>query len=297
MATNNRFDPILDKVWKNVKGRNKGVLYTIIFSLIPDQSEAILICRDFGIEKSNLLNEDIKTLHRIKHLNKMPMKYAIDLIAVGTAVTTGIGSRVNASDKNNTTNLIEIQSLPENNSSNLTDKASYFLGIKITNDLIVQFVIGIGLIVVGLYLWNLYRNQSNPSSIAPQPTEIYTSKADAFICLVVPTNRIDPLLHNLILPDKELTVEQTQHLIDKSVYFIACAEKDLHKYVDELNFGKQIDYAEQGDIYIKLFLPAGADSINRKTKGGLSRNVLTNAIVKEIYLLRNLDNIARFHRA
>ena len=295
MATNNRFDPILDKVWENVKGRNQGVLYTTIFILIPDRKEAILICRDFGIEKSNLLSEDIKTLYRIKHLNKMPMKYVINLIALGTAITTGVGSK--PSGESNTTNLTEIQSLPENNPSNLTDTTSYFLGIKITNDLIVQLVIGIGLIVVGLYLWNLYRNKSNSSSIASQQTETDTSKADAFICLVVPTNRIDPLLHNLILPNEELTVEQTQYLIDKSVYFIACAEKDLHKYVDELNFGKQIDYAEQGDIYIKLFLPAGEGSINRRTKGSLSRNVLTNAIVKEIYLLRNLDNIDRFHRA
>ena len=97
------------------------------------------------------------------------------------------------------------------------------------------------------------------------------SKADAFICLVVPTNRIDLLLHNLILSDQELTVEQTQYLIDKSVYFIACAEENLHKYVGGLNFSNaRIDYAEQGDIYIKLFLPAGEDALNRKTKGSLS---------------------------
>jgi len=148
VATNNRFDPILDRVWENVKGRNQGVLYTTIFILIPDRKEAILICQDFGIKKSNLLSEDIQTLHRIKHLNKVPMKHIINLIILGATITTGIDS-IKPSDKNNTTNLTEIQSLPENNSSNLTDKASYFLGIKITNDLIVQFVIGIGLIVVG----------------------------------------------------------------------------------------------------------------------------------------------------
>lgn len=301
MATDKRFDPILDKVWENVKSRKQGILYTTIFILIPE--EANVICEDFGIKPSNFLNEDIQTLHKIKHLsdlsNKMPMKYAINLygaaITAGNVVTTGIDA-IKKLDKNSINNSTEIQSLPENNSNISTDNASYLLGFKITNDLIVQFVIGIGLIVIGLHLWNRYRNQPNPSSISSQPTET-TSKADAFICLVVPTNRIDPLFHNLILPGEELTVEQTQCLIDKSVYFIACAEENLYKYVDRLNFGKRIDYAEQGDVYIKLFLPAGKDVINGKTKGSLSRNVLTNAIVKEVYLLKNLDNIEQFHRA
>ncbi len=65
MATDNRFNLILDEVWEEVKYLKRGVLYETIFILDPQN--AIHICEIFGIQKFDKFSEDIHALNHIKY--------------------------------------------------------------------------------------------------------------------------------------------------------------------------------------------------------------------------------------
>lgn len=148
------------------------------------------------------------------------------------------------------------------------------------------------------YLQEGYR--PNRRDRLSQPPVSHRTKDDAFLCLIVPTNRIDQSLRQVLFFDNKLTVDNTKLLIDKSAYFITCSYLDLDGYIRDLNLSKEpIDYSLNGDVYIQLFIPRGEDTINNDLKRMLLRNLPdNNAVVEEVYLLNAITrNIDRFHRA
>ena len=280
VVTDNRFDQILDEVWKEVKDLKRGVLYETIFILDPQN--AICICEAFGVQEFDKFNEDIHALDRIKYLsdllNETPMKQAINL--------------------RNTVSS-ELEPLTRDNSDNLTDKLSNLLGFSNPVDLTIRFaIVGIALILVALYLLNR-RKQQNPQNTSTQLLDSSIVKSDAILCLVVPTKRIDREFRNILLYEDQLTQEVTKALIDKSVYFIACENKDLDSCAGGLDLSnQQIDYNLNGDIYIELLIPLGQGIIDNDMKRMLLRNLpANNAIIQKAKLLNTLSNIDRFHTA
>lgn len=261
----NRLNRLVNEVWEEVKDLRRGVLYKTVFILAPENARDI--CQLFDIQASDDINDDIQALDRIQIFQDV----------------------LNAFDPLKVRSRFNIYKLLQQPMGNLID----------INALSIKIIIGIGLIAVALYLLLNYsqkkptrRSSSQPSPIADVP------KGDAVLCLVVPTNRIDPGLRNSLIPDVELTAEQTKLLIDKSVYFIACADRDLDNYIGGLNLSQsQINYAEDGEIYIRLFLLEGGKTIGKEIKRSLSNNLPDNAIVQGVYLLNDLSNIDRFHRA
>ena len=125
----------------------------------------------------------------------------------------------------------------------------------------------------------------------------YRSK-DAVLCLVVPINRIDREIDMLLFKGQEINREIAKYLLDKSVYFLAC-KSGLSNYTGGLNFSEiPIDYAEGDEIYIQLFLPKGESTIGKDIQRIISKNLPDDLpIVQEVYLLNDLSNIDRFHRA
>lgn len=280
VIADNRFDRILDEVWKEVKDLKRGVLYRTIFILDPQN--AIHICEAFGVQEFDKFNEDIHTLNRIKYLsdllNETPMKQAINLRNTGSP---------------------ELEPFTRGNSDNLTDKLSNLLGFSNPVDLTIRLaIIGIALILIALYLLNR-RKQPNSQNISTQLPDSSIVKSDAILCLVVPTKRIDREFRNILLSKDRLTQEVTKALIDKSVYFVACENKDLDSCAGELDLSNQsIDYDLNGDIYIELFIPLGGSIIDNDMKRMLLRNLpVDNAIVRKIKLLNTLSNIDLFHTA
>jgi hypothetical protein len=298
VINDNRFDLILDRVWEEVQYKKQGVLYKTISILDLENTDDI--CRKFGIDKNSYHKEDIQVLSRIKYLSDllntitMGLEIYSTIINVGTTVSMAINTGITmfqSSDKNSQNNLTEVKAFPENNRNNLSE-------FKITNELTIQFIIAIGLIVIGLYLWDRYRNPSNPASVSSQSSERYTPKPDAFLCLVVQTNRIDLELRNLLLPEEELTREVIKSLLDSSIYFVVSTAQDLDNYIGRLNLSNtQINYDEEGEIFIQILLPEGEDSIGQDMQRVISRNLPDVAIIQSIYLLNDLSNIEQFHRA
>jgi hypothetical protein len=263
VKNDNRFNQLVTEVWEEVKDLKRGVLYNTIFIL--DSKNAEDICQSFRIREHADIDEDIQTLDRIKIFQDV----------------------LNAFDPFKIRPHINIHKLLKP-MKNLID----------INDLSVKIIIGIGLIAISLYLLANYQ-QKKPSRRTSSPSTIIDEiKGDAVLCLVVPTNRIDPELWNSLLPDVELTTEETKSLIDKSVYFITCADRDLDNYIGGLNLSQsRINYTEDGEIYIQLFLLEGEETIGKEIKRSLSNKLPDSAIVQGVYLLNDLSNIDRFHRA
>lgn len=274
MIADNRFDLILDEVWKEVKDLKRGVLYKTIFILDPQN--AIQICEAFGVQEFDKFSEDIHVLNRIKYLsdllNETPMKQLVIL---------------------RSTSSPELEPFTRGNSDNLTDKLSNLLGFSNPVDLTIRFaIIGIALILVALYLLNR-RKQPNSQNTSTQLPDFSIAKSDAILCLVVPTKRIDREFWNILFSENRLTQEVTKALIDKSVYFMACDNKDLNSCAGGLDLSNQpIDYDLNGDVYIELLIPLGEGIIDNDMKRMLLRNLpISNAIIQKVKLLNTLSNI------
>lgn len=261
MKNDNKFNRIVTEVWKEVKDLKRGVLYNTIFIL--DSKNAKDICQSFGIREYADIDEDIQILDQIEIFQDV----------------------LNALDPLNIRSHVQKLFKPM---QNLID----------INDLNVKIIIGIGLIAIALYLLANYQQNKPSRRTSSRSRVIDEIKGDAVLCLVVPSNRIDIELWNRVLPDVELTKEETKSLIDKSVYFITCADRDLNNYISGLNLSQSpINYAEEGEIYIQIFLIEGEKTIGREIKRSLSNNLPDSAIVQGVYLLNDLSNIDQFHRA
>jgi hypothetical protein len=264
VTTDNKFDLILSGVWEEVKNLEIGVLYKTIFILAPDN--AIDICDVFKIREYHCLDDDIQALDRIKIFQDVldtfdPWKARLHF-NIHKTLTKMIGKLID------------------------------------NNDLIIKIIIGIGLIAIALYLLNPSRKQPTSRSQSQQSPATEIPKGDAILCLIIPTNQIDSTLQNILFPEVELTIEETKILIEKSDYFISCEERKLDDYTGGLNLSTAtINYAEEGEMYIKILLAKGEDTIDREIKRSLSRNLPDSAIVQGVYLLNDLSNIAQFHRA
>jgi hypothetical protein len=267
VTNDDKYDLILIKVWRKVKHLRRGVLHETIMSLVPEEYSRD-ICAAFDIKASAKPNEDLQTLDRIKIFHEVlnifdPGKFRNnDFIYGGLKQMVGIGIDING--------------------------------------LIIKLIIGIALIVIALYIIDRFWKQSNRGTQSVQQPVILTPKGNAILCLVVPSNRIDSELRDLLFSSsvQELTDEYAKSLLDKSVYFLACNESNLNRYVRGLNFMQDsISITEDGDIYIELFLPEGEDTIGKDIKRSLSRNLPNNAITQRVELLADLDNIDEFHRA
>ena len=264
MTNENKFDLILAEVWEEVKNRERGVLYKTVSILAPDN--AIDICDVFEIREYHCLDDDILALDRIKIFQDIldtfdPWK-ARRHFNIHKTLTKMIGKLID------------------------------------NNDLIVKIIIGIGLIAISLYLLDPSRKQPTRRSPPQQSPATEIPKSDAILCLIIPIDQIDSAFQNILLPEVELTVEETKTLIEKSDYFISCEERKLDAYTGGLNLSTApINYAEEGEIYIKLLLAKGEDTIDREIKRSLSRNLPDIAIIEGVYLLNDLSNIDRFHRA
>jgi hypothetical protein len=261
VTNDNRLNRLVTEVWEEVKDLRRGVLYNTIFILNPKNPEDI--CQYFGIREYADLDEDIQTLDQIEIFQDV--LNAFDPLKMRSHIPKLFKPMKN---------LIDI------------------------NDLSVKIIIGIGLIAIALYLLNPSRKQPTRKSTSQQSQAIDIPKSDAVLCLIIPTNQIDSILQNILLPEIELTVEETKILIDKSDYFISCADQKLDAYTGGLNLSTEpINYAEDGEIYVKLLLAKGEDTINREIKRGLSRNLPDSAIIQGVYLLNDLSNIDQFYRA
>lgn len=275
----NKFDRILDDVWRGVKDLEKGVLYETISILYKEN--AVDICETFEIKKDARITEDLQTLNQIKSLrnpsNNIPMEPIIEMHDLAQA---------------------KIDSAIESSPDNIVVQGLNFFRQNFTNHLEIASIISIALIAIALYTLK----QGNRSSKQESPTAntIDNPITDAVLCLVVPISRIDPALKKILVVESKLTVEEIKLLIDKSVYFIACEESKVDDYNRKaLNLRQEsIDYAEDGDIYIQIYVLNGQGIIGQDLKRSLSRNLPDGkATIKDIAILNDLTNIDRFHRA
>jgi hypothetical protein len=275
----NEFDRILDDVWRGVKDIEKGVLYETISIL--DKENARDICETFKIKKDARITEDLQTLNQIKSLrnpsNNTPMKPIIEAHDLAQA---------------------KIDSAIENSPDNILVQGLNFVRQNFTNHLEIASIISIALIAIALYTLK-QGNQSSKQESSTANT-IDNSTTDAVLCLAVPISRIDPELKKILVVKSKLVVDEIKLLIDKSVYFIACDESKLDDYNRKaLNLSEEsIEYAEDGDVYIQLYIPNGKAIIDQDLKRSLSRNLPDcKATIEDIAILNDLTNIHKFHRA
>lgn len=276
----NRFDRILGDVWREVNDLETGVLYKTIYIL--DKENAKGICETFGIEDDARITKDLQALNQIKSLrnpsNNTPMKPIIEAHDLAQA---------------------KIDSAIENSPDNIFVQSLNFIRQNLTNDLEIASIISIALIAIALYTLKQGKRSSHQERPS-RATIIDNTTSDAVLCLAVPISRIDPELKRILILKSKITVEKIRLLVDKSVYFIACNESNLYRYNRKaLNLSEEsIEYAEDGDIYIQLYVPNGEGIIGQDLKRSLSRNIPDcKATIEDIAILNDLTNIDRFHRA
>ena len=192
----NRFDQILDDVWREVNHLEKGILYKTISIL--DKENARDICETFEIKEDARITKDLQALNQIKSLrnssNNTPMKPIIeahDLVQV------------------------KIDSVIENSPDNILVQGFNFIRQNLTKELEIASIISIALIAIALYKLKQGKRSSH-QEISSTATIIDNTTGDAILCLAVPISRIDPELKRNLFFESKLTLEEIKLLIDKS---------------------------------------------------------------------------------
>lgn len=289
VTNDDRYNPILADVWEKVKDLHQGVLHKTIAILILDPEDARDICVAFDIKESNKLDQDIQILNRINFFHEF-LNFC--RVRNNDRLSQKISTKTPGETMDNNNDPVTVN-------DTIINKVINYSTYKFSN-YSIKIIIVIALILIALYIVRQSRKQPNRGTQSVDQPAILTPKGNAILCLVVPNNRIESELRDLLLPlsVQELTEEYAKSLLDKSVYFLACNESNLNRYVRGLNFIQDpISIPEDGDMYIELLLPEGEDTIGKDIKRSLSRRLPNNAIVQRVELLADLDNIDEFYRA
>ncbi|MDJ0901768.1 MAG: hypothetical protein QNJ55_23505 [Xenococcus sp. MO_188.B8] len=289
MAIQSEFNQNPDRVLRDIKECKKGVLYTTLKKLDPDNVDEI--CNVIAIKPSASFDDDWQLLKELQFSQLIRKFKFIDSITIKkkSFIPNMLTNLVNTSTGNNLYNNFCIKFTDTNITIECND----------TNITIPTYLILFFSAVVIIILWRLSPfllkllkpKEGNPTEGKKQSTSL---------CLVIPCNRLTESSQNILIKNQKLSADDTKRLIKESIYFLAKDNNNIGQYISKLNLNDEWkNFPEDSELYIQLLVPNGKEMINVDLKWSLSKKVPqeVDIDIERIALLNNFDNLEYFTRS
>lgn len=262
------YKDIFAEIYPQIKNQKKGVLSTVIYTILePDESQAEEICNFFKIKSNVLLEDDLSISLDIGLFISNPnnqTQWINDIIKRGKDIFKNAGNM----ESNEEVNYMKL----------------------------FQIVV-IGCLIVGAFVCIKYLEKTKkerevgdnrkipPSdSFPPQPKV----SVPVGLCLVVPASAVGNIRKN-----HTINVSDIETLIENASYFLCASPEDANTIQQRLKLTEEdiTDVSEQREFYVRIDIADGQEMIGKKVQYILKRNLPPNGqgTVKELACLEYLS--------
>ncbi len=259
------YEQVFEKVYPHINGHKKGILFTVIHLIVPENAQEILSLSNISDKAS--VEEDLSILS--------------DIIDIFVSTPNGKKQQITAQFQEVFNNLLDLSKY-EN------------------NDLKLFQIVVIGCLIVGVSacLSFLRKAQQSPKNIPSNiPSNIPLGNSSppqknshtASLCLVVP----ESVLNGNIKENYPINISEIGKLIDNSAYFLCIepAQADTIQNQLELTEENITKVSEQREVYIRINIADAPGIIGKKFPYILKRNLPANGqgVVRKIACLKYLS--------
>ena len=259
------YEQVFEKVYPHINGHKKGILFTVIHLIVPENAQEILSLSNISDKAS--VEEDLSILS--------------DIIDIFVSTPNGKKQQITAQFQEVFNNLLDLNKY-EN------------------NDLKLFQIVVIGCLIVGASacLSFLRKAQQSPKNIPSNiPSNIPLGNSSppqknshtASLCLVVP----ESVLNGNIKENYPINISEIGKLIDNSAYFLCIepAQADTIQNQLELTEENITKVSEQREVYIRINIADAPGIIGKKFPYILKRNLPANGqgVVRKIACLKYLS--------
>ena len=259
------YEQVFEKVYPHINGHKKGILFTVIHLIVPENAQEILSLSNISDKAS--VEEDLSILS--------------DIIDIFVSTPNGKKQQITAQFQEVFNNLLDLSKY-EN------------------NDLKLFQIVVIGCLIVGVSacLSFLRKAQQSPKNIPSNiPSNIPLSNSSppqknshtASLCLVVP----ESVLNGNIKENYPINISEIGKLIDNSAYFLCIepAQADTIQNQLELTEENMTNVSEQREVYIRINIADAPGIMGKKVPYILKRDLPTNGqgVVRKIACLKYLS--------
>ena len=259
------YEQVFEKVYPHINGHKKGILFTVIHLIVPENAQEILSLSNISDKAS--VEEDLSILS--------------DIIDIFVSTPNGKKQQITEQFKEVFNNLLDLSKY-EN------------------NDLKLFQIVVIGCLIVGVSacLSFLRKAQQSPKNIPSNiPSNIPLGNSSppqknshtASLCLVVP----ESVLNGNIKENYPINISEIGKLIDNSAYFLCIepAQADTIQNQLELTEENITKVSEQREVYIRINIADAPGIIGKKFPYILKRNLPANGqgVVRKIACLKYLS--------
>ncbi|MBD2269034.1 hypothetical protein H6F62_09710 [Anabaena sp. FACHB-1391] len=257
------YEQVFEKVYPHINGHKKGILFTVIHLIVPENAQEILSLSNISDKAS--VEEDLSILS--------------DIIDIFVSTPNGKKQQITAQFQEVFNNLLDLSKY-EN------------------NDLKLFQIVVIGCLIVGVSacLSFLRKAQQSPKNIPsnipsniPLGNSSPPQKNPQSLCLVVPAS----VLGGNIKENYPINISEIGKLIDNSAYFLCIepAQADTIQNQLELTEENITNVSEQREVYIRINIADAEEIIGKKFPYILKRYLPANGIgvVRKIACLKYLS--------
>ena len=259
------YEQVFEKVYPHINGHKKGILFTVIHLIVPENAQEILSLSNISDKAS--VEDDLSILS--------------DIIDIFVSTPNGKKQQITAQFQEVFNNLLDLNKY-EN------------------NDLKLFQIVVIGCLIVGASacLSFLRKAQQSPKNIPSNiPSNIPLGNSSppqknshtASLCLVVP----ESVLNGNIKENYPINISEIGKLIDNSAYFLCIepAQADTIQNQLELTEENITKVSEQREVYIRINIADAPGIIGKKFPYILKRNLPANGqgVVRKIACLKYLS--------
>ena len=257
------YEQVFEKVYPHINGHKKGILFTVIHLIVPENAQEILSLSNISDKAS--VEEDLSILS--------------DIIDIFVSTPNGKKQQITAQFQEVFNNLLDLNKY-EN------------------NDLKLFQIVVIGCLIVGASacLSFLRKAQQSPKNIPsnipsniPLGNSSPPQKNPQSLCLVVPAS----VLGGNIKENYPINISEIGKLIDNSAYFLCIepAEADMIQNQLELTEENMTNVSEQREVYIRINIADAPGIMGKKVPYILKRNLPANGqgVVRKIACLKYLS--------
>ena len=256
------YEQVFEKVYPHINGHKKGILFTVIHLIVPENAQEILSLSNISDKAS--VEEDLSILS--------------DIIDIFVSTPNGKKQQITAQFQEVFNNLLDLSKY-EN------------------NDLKLFQIVVIGCLIVGVSacLSFLRKAQQSPKNIPSNiPSNIPLGNSSppqknshtASLCLVVP----ESVLNGNIKENYPINISEIGKLIDNSAYFLCTNSEHADKIQERLELTEE-NVSEPKEVYIRINIADAEEMMGKKFPYILKRNLPANGIgvVRKIAYLKYLS--------
>ena len=254
------YEQVFEKVYPHINGHKKGILFTVIHLIVPENAQEILSLSNISDKAS--VEEDLSILS--------------DIIDIFVSTPNGKKQQITAQFQEVFNNLLDLSKY-EN------------------NDLKLFQIVVIGCLIVGVSacLSFLRKAQQSPKNIPsnipsniPLGNSSPPQKNPQSLCLVIP----ESVLGGNIKENYPINISEIGKLIDNSAYFLCTNSEHADKIQERLELTEE-NVSEPKEVYIRINIADAEEMMGKKFPYILKRNLPANGIgvVRKIAYLKYLS--------